>query len=252
MLSCTHRLSILSDCKARAYTGDLSTQNVSEFLRCTWKHVSETTTLQDTCHLPVDQAVVFVMHICTLYICALNTPQIRRSASRSIINRLARFNVSWLIREYPDLMLWVSLSGGPFSEGLNSKRFVSILQASVDKLGIITFEEATLVCAKFIWTADHAASASIFWLSVFPDEWPSLNNASYDFKPSSNDDTTCVFCGRESCCSPLRSGPKAAYGYYIPIAAQGMLWGTSTTEVQMLCNGTWYELDEDVEWPGIL
>jgi len=88
---------------------------------------------------------------------------IRCKISSMIHDQLSSTDMSAVLVDFSDVLLWMALSAGPFAAGPRRIWFARLLKTAQQLLCMYTFGEAVQVCEDFCWTSNVDSTALEFW-----------------------------------------------------------------------------------------
>ena len=176
---------------------------------------------------------------------ACHTPQITAATGHCICKELTKLRHDSFLDDYADVLLWLTMVGGPYTAGIERDYMISLLTKAAHGLFIHDLKSAIAVCKRFIWHYRQDRPAARMWQDAFYHIafGARSGNTLTSFAPQTTM-SACVFCNRRECCSLIRRAETSVFETEVPTEVRGVLWGSSAEELSRMCNGDWWDMDE--------
>ena len=186
-----------------------------------------------------------------------------RHLSMAVVTQISSCDLNAVLHTAPKLLVWVALSLGPSAAPMDIPFLQRLLITAADKSGITTFEHASGICQRFVWSPRFNGPAENFWEKAWDTSsgGPSnvetlrllLSPALFATSPIERLDLCgvcwredcpaslyCNVCHKSSCLCLLKSAASRSGWTAFPENLQGMLWGAPLDRVLRICDIEWF------------
>lgn len=233
-------------------------------MRLTWEITRGLRDLWSQCRTPLDRAVHLVL-------LATYKPNMlphsglsnTRHLSMAAVAQLSTCDLDDLQQRAPGVLVWIALSMGPSAAATDVPFLEGTLLTAVSILKEATFEDALLICQRFVWSSYLDSQARLFWnrsrerqnfsgdsveslLRLLPDALIStspierLELCDICWREDCPASLYCAVCQRQNCPCLLQNVGSGSVSTSFPLNLQGMLWGAPLERVLRICDIEWF------------